>query len=53
MLRRNKIPAALIELGYMTNPQEKELLLDPHYQYKLSDAIVKGILDYYSGNTNH
>lgn len=52
VLRRNTIPAVLIELGYITNPQEKELLLDPHYQYELSDAIVKGILDYYSNLNN-
>ena len=52
VLRRNKIPAALIELGYMTNPQEKKLLIDPRYQYQLSDAIAKGILDYYSGINN-
>jgi N-acetylmuramoyl-L-alanine amidase len=52
VLRRNKIPAALIELGYMTNPQEKDLLLDPQYQYKLSDAIATGILDYYAGNNS-
>lgn len=50
VLRRNTVPAALIELGYLTNPQEKELLLDPHYQYELSDAIVQGILNYYMNN---
>jgi len=47
VLRRNKIPAALIEVGYITNKEERSLLQSPEYQRKLAEAIAKGIYDYY------
>jgi N-acetylmuramoyl-L-alanine amidase len=47
VLRRNKIPAALIEVGYITNKVERSLLQTPEHQKKLADAIAKGITSYY------
>lgn len=47
VLRRNKIPAALIEVGYITNRDERALLQNPEYQRKLAEAIAKGIYQYY------
>ena len=47
VLKRNKVPAVLIEVGFITNPEERVLLQSPEYQKKIADAIVKGILDYY------
>jgi N-acetylmuramoyl-L-alanine amidase len=47
VLRRNKIPAALIEVGYITNIEERTLLQSPEYQLKLAEAIAKGIYNYY------
>ncbi|MBP2628859.1 MAG: cwlD 3 [Firmicutes bacterium] len=47
VLRRNKIPAALIEVGYITNIEELSLLQSPEYQQKLAEAIAKGIYNYY------
>ena len=47
VLRRNKIPAVLIEAGYITNPAERQLLQTPDYQHKLAEAIAKGISTYY------
>lgn len=47
VLRRNKIPAALIEVGYITNIEERSLLQSPEYQHKLAEAIAKGIYSYY------
>ncbi|WP_094606314.1 Germination-specific N-acetylmuramoyl-L-alanine amidase [Sporomusa silvacetica DSM 10669] len=46
VLRRNKIPAALIEVGFITNMQERALLQTPEYQLKLAEAIAKGIYTY-------
>ncbi|TWH49143.1 N-acetylmuramoyl-L-alanine amidase [Sporomusa sp. KB1] len=46
VLRRNKIPAALIEVGFITNMHERELLQTPEYQLKLAEAIAKGIYNY-------
>jgi N-acetylmuramoyl-L-alanine amidase len=47
VLRRNKIPAALIELGYITNKEECAQLQSPGYQQKLVQAIAAGICRYY------
>ncbi|MEG6586870.1 N-acetylmuramoyl-L-alanine amidase family protein [Dendrosporobacter sp. 1207_IL3150] len=47
VLRRNKVAAALVEVGYITNPEERTLLQSAEYQNKLADAIVKGIQTYY------
>ncbi|SHI66135.1 N-acetylmuramoyl-L-alanine amidase [Propionispora hippei DSM 15287] len=47
VLRRNKIPAVLIELGYITNTEERQLLLAPDYQQKLARAIAEGICKFY------
>lgn len=47
VLRRNKIPAALIEVGYITNIDERKLLQTPDYQKTLAEAIAKGINTYY------
>lgn len=47
VLRRNKIPAALIEVGYITNMEERMSLQTPEYQRKLAEAIALGIHNYY------
>ena len=46
VLRHNKIPAVLIEVGYITNINELQLLQTPEYQRKLAEAIVKGVYSY-------
>lgn len=47
VLRRNKIPAILIEVGYITNPEERVTLQSPAYQRKLAEVISCGIENYY------
>ncbi len=47
VLRRNKVPAVLIEVGYITNAEERDLLQSPEYQRRLAEAIAAGICDYY------
>lgn len=37
-----KMPAFLIEMGFMSNPQDDRLLSDPEYQLKLVDGMVLG-----------
>ncbi|WP_425061413.1 Germination-specific N-acetylmuramoyl-L-alanine amidase [Sporomusa carbonis] len=46
VLRRNKIPAALVEVGYITNMEERMALQTPEYQRKLAEAIAAGIYNY-------
>lgn len=43
VLREADMPAVLIEVGYMTNPAELELLSSEEYQQTLASAIAEGI----------
>jgi N-acetylmuramoyl-L-alanine amidase len=42
----SKVPVVLIELGFMTNPTEDELMSDPEYQQQMVNAITEGIDTY-------
>lgn len=43
VLWETNMPATLIELGFMTNPEELESLLSQEYQEKLASAIAEGV----------
>jgi len=43
VLRRNKVPAALVEVGFITNAEELALLQTPEYQRALAVAVASGI----------
>ncbi|KUK08326.1 MAG: N-acetylmuramoyl-L-alanine amidase, partial [Caldanaerobacter subterraneus] len=47
ILRNAKMPAVIVECGFMSNPGEERLLNDPNYQYKIAWAIYKGIIAYF------
>lgn len=54
ILRNAKMPAAIVEVGFITNPREGKLLQDPEYQSKVAYAIYAGIVKYfgeYSGTS--
>ena len=38
----------LIEVGFLSNSYERNMLLNKDYQYKLSKEIVNGLIDYYN-----
>lgn len=40
------VPCVMVEMGFMSNHEEDELLNDPDYQQKLVDGMVQGIADY-------
>lgn len=42
----SKVPVILVELGYISNPQEDKNLSNSHYLEKLSTSISKGVSDY-------
>lgn len=44
VLRKTDMPAVLIELGYMSNPEECKKLTDEDYQELLAERIAAGIL---------
>ncbi|MHB1418827.1 MAG: N-acetylmuramoyl-L-alanine amidase [Bacillota bacterium] len=47
ILKQLDMPAALVEVGFLSNPAEEKLLNDPEYQQKLAFAIYTGIVKYY------
>ena len=49
VLRTSKMPAALVECGFMSTPAELALLRDSAYQAKLARGIADGILSYLRG----
>lgn len=48
VLRHSSMPATLLELGFVTNPEEEELLSDETYQGKLAKAIALGLARYFA-----
>lgn len=47
VIRETKMPAALIECGFLTNAAERERLLTRDYRKKLAAGIAHGIRDYF------
>lgn len=46
ILRETNFTGVLIEIGFITNPEENKLLKDKKYKEKVAYAIKKGILEY-------
>jgi N-acetylmuramoyl-L-alanine amidase len=46
VLRKNSMPAILVETGYMTGREDNPRLGSPVYQNRMADAIARGILKY-------
>lgn len=49
ILEAVKIPSALVEVGFLSNPEEASLLGSESYQRKVAASIYQGILRYTSG----
>lgn len=49
LLEAVRIPSVLVEVGFLSNPGEAELLGSESYQRKVAASIYQGILRYYSG----
>lgn len=43
LLRLTRMPAVRIELGYLTSPADRPLLVDPHFRDVVAEAIIEGI----------
>lgn len=49
VLNRTGLESVMLELGFVTNPQDRANLLDPVFQSRLSESISRGVYDYFSG----
>lgn len=49
IVRYTKMPTALVEVAYLSNPVEEKLLADPVFREKAAQAIVSGIMAYFRG----
>jgi N-acetylmuramoyl-L-alanine amidase len=48
ILKNAKIPGALVEVGFLSNPSERALLIQEEYQKKLAASIYNGIMRHYT-----
>lgn len=48
LIKQAQIPGVLVEVGFLSNPEEAELLEKEKYQQKVAASIYQGILRYYS-----
>ncbi len=49
MLNHSEVPAATIELGFLSNSEEEDLLGSPSYQQKLAECIRKAVISFVQG----
>ena len=50
VLKAPDIPSVLVETAFISNPEEEEKLRSESYQQKLTEALMRGILQYFSRN---
>ena len=50
VIRRTSMPAALVEVGFVTGAEDAPRLEDPGYRRLLAQAIARGILQYIRDN---
>jgi N-acetylmuramoyl-L-alanine amidase len=46
VVRNARMPSVLVELGFVTNPDDARLMADPGHLKKFSEALYKGISDF-------
>ncbi|MDI3327389.1 MAG: N-acetylmuramoyl-L-alanine amidase [Alicyclobacillaceae bacterium] len=55
LLQRLRMPAVIVEAGYLKIPADRQKLLDPGYQQEVADAVAEGIAEFFredSGRLN-
>lgn len=48
LLKKLELPSILVETGFISNPEERSLLMNVKYQEQLAGAIVRGIEVYFN-----
>ena len=47
VLKAPDVPSVLIELGYLTNAEDRKLMLSEQWQTKVADSIVEAVMGYF------
>lgn len=48
VIKRSLMPAALVELAFITNPNEEKLLNSPQFQQKMAQGIYQGLENFFA-----
>ena len=46
VIRNSRIPAILVEIGFVSHEEEGRRLVDPRYQRSIANALADGIMEY-------
>lgn len=47
LLKKSSVPSVIVECGFLSNPQEEQLLNTPDYQDKVAWSVYSGIIKYF------
>jgi N-acetylmuramoyl-L-alanine amidase len=50
VLKAPDIPSVLVETAFISNPLEEELLRSDSYQHQITEALLRGIVQYFARN---
>jgi len=50
VLRNTKMPAVLVEAGFISNAGDERLLQDPAFRRRVAEGIFRGIVRYFNGS---
>ena len=50
VLRENQVPSVLLELGYITNPQDEERMNQEDFQQHVAQAVAEGVIEHLVGD---
>jgi N-acetylmuramoyl-L-alanine amidase len=50
VLKAPDIPSVLVETAFISNPLEEELLRSDRYQDQITEALLRGIVQYFTHN---
>lgn len=53
VLRNTKIPTVMVEIGFITNPEDKAKMLTEEFRQAMAEAIGTGILKYFTDDSQH
>ncbi|MFF0826449.1 N-acetylmuramoyl-L-alanine amidase [Brevibacillus sp. NPDC003359] len=46
VVKDTKMPAVLLEVGYLTNPSDEQKLFEEDFQYRIATSVIEGIQDF-------